>query len=65
MGPSIGDHDTVAVTAGRPDHDSRAVPAADAYIDISLCEPHRIGLGGFGEQRCGRQHGSRRRDPQP
>ena len=51
---SIGDHDTVAVTAGCPDHDSRAIPAADAYIDISLCEPNRIGLGSSGEQRRGR-----------
>jgi hypothetical protein len=51
MGPSIGDHDTVAVTAGCPDHDSRVIPAADAYIDISLCEPNRIGLGSSGQQR--------------
>jgi len=41
MGPSIGDDDTVAVTAGCPDHDSWAVPAADAYVDISLCEQFR------------------------
>src|SRR6185436_10013835 len=41
MGPSIGDHDTVAVTAGCPDPDSWAVPAADAYVDISLCEQFR------------------------
>jgi hypothetical protein len=52
----------VAVAAGCADDDSRATPAADAYVDISLCEPDRIGLGSSGEQRRGRQHGSRRRD---
>src|SRR5262249_55811638 len=42
------------------DHHTRAA-GTDANVDIGLRQPNGIGFGGSGEQRRGRQHGSRRR----
>ena len=51
------------------DDDGRAAAVLDddtgtgaADVDIDLRQPGRIGLRGASEQRCHRQHGSRRRD---
>ena len=44
------------------DRDAWATRAADAYINIGLREPDRIGRGSTGEQRSDGQQSGRRRD---